>query len=280
MLSLANVYAREPYLVYLLPGSKIELIEDQSVIYTSKGMYVYAMEVNLNYRKEFWIYSTKKEKKFITSAMNIKELFPEMRLLPFVPEDHGYEQKRIIRTDDKLAPFETNLALNFEQMSMNEMSPIYSTQSGSMTATRFEIRSLYQTEKPLQFGANFNFQNIFWDNSSESIRLSLISVGPVFSYKLLEQENFSLSLLASAELAIMAKGSSAQNNEEFSSHAFDIGLSGDIPTEIGMLTLGTHIRRNYLLLNNTTRTNLTAPPNEYQLTSLGISLGYKFDWEL
>ena len=271
---------REPYLVYLAPKSKLISIGAHKDIVTDKAMYVYVLEENLNDRKQFWVYNNKKEKKYLTSAFNITELDPELRLLPSVDGSKIYRQKRLMQTDDSSMTFETNCNLHFEQVSMSELNSIYPSQPGSSSSVRYEVRTLYLTQLPIQFGVNLNYQGIYWSNACEQIRLSLLSVGPGFSYKILNNDQFALSILGSAELVPLAQSKSPQNVDNFSAYSFDVGIEGEFPSSFGNFTIGTHLRRHFLLLENTTRTDATIMQGEYGLSSLGLSLGYKVDWDL
>lgn len=271
---------RDPYLVYLASKSKLLSVGEHKDIVTDKAMYVYVLEENFNDRKQFWVYNNKKEKKYLTSAFNITELDPELRLLPSVDGNKIYRQRRILQTDDSTMTFETNFNLHFEQVSMVELNSLYPTQPGSSGAVRYEVRTLYLTQLPIQFGINLNYQSIYWNNADEQIRLSLLSIGPGFSYKTLNNEHFSLSILGNAEIVPLAQSKSTTNTDNFSAYSFDVGIEGELPSSFGNFTIGTHLRRYFLQLENTTRTDASIMQGEYSLSSLGLSLGYKIDWDL
>lgn len=280
MSSLLASTVREPYLVYLAPKSKLTSLGEHKDITTDKAMYVYVLEENPNNRKQFWVYNNKKEKKYITSAFNITELDPELRLLPTVDGNKIYRQKRILQTDDSEMIFETNINLHFEQVSTSELNSLYTAQPGSSSSIRYEVRTLFQTKLPLQFGINLNYQGISLGNTDEQIRLSLLSIGPGFRYKFLKNDQLALSFLGSAEFTPLARSTSSKNIDNFSAYSFDVGFEGELPSTFGTFTLGTHFRRYILNLNNTTRVDATLMQSEYNLSSLGLCLGYKFDWDL
>lgn len=282
LITLTQVFAKEPYQVYLMPKSVLIDLEDKSEIVTVKGRYVLALEENPNNRHNFWIYNKDKKKVYITSAKNIFIHEPELRLLPSEQEKENkvYWDKRIRQEDDTKASFETNFALHFETLSMTELNGIYQNQNGSTGATRYEVRTFYMTEQPWQFGLNLNFQSIYWDNGDEKEKLAILSLGPSFSYTFYNYDSYIFSLLVAAEIAPIAKASSTLYTEKFGAHAYDLGLEAEIPSEYGRFTLGTHFRQQFLTLRETTRTELGELQSENKISSLGFSLGYKIDWDL
>jgi hypothetical protein len=274
-LAAATSLSREPYLVYLIPQANLESLADQKTIVTDHAMFVYALEENEITREKFWIYNNKKEKKYLTAVTNIRAIDPDIALLSKESESSFYRA-----TPDKTMYFQTNILLHFEQISMNSLAAVYRAQTNSANANRYELRTLYNLGLPIHFGLGFNFQSIYWPNGEEQERLSVVSIGPVFSYKLLSSHLLALSISASAALAPIAQGTSSQNTDNFYGHSFGVGMEADFPSLVGNFSLGTHIYRNILLLKNTTRTNLAINPEEYTLSSFGISVGYKFDWNL
>ena len=281
-MGITTIFAREPYQVYLKPKSILIALDDHKEIVTQKGMYVWALEENPNNRSSFWIYNNKKEKMYITSANNIFEHDPELRLLPSEQERENkmYWQKRIRQEPDENLAFDTNVAMHAEQLFMGDFNGIYLNETGNNQAIRYEMRTLYKTGLPWQLGLNLNLQNIFMQNGGEDVRLTILSLGPSFSYSFYQNNTYTLALLASAEIAPIAKASSALNTDNYSNHIYDVGLEGSFPTTYGFFTLGTHLRQQFLEMHDTTRNNLGVVPNECKITSLGISLGYKIDWDL
>jgi hypothetical protein len=276
ILSLTSIgLSAEPHLVYLAAKSKLMTIRNNKEIITDTSKLVYALEENPNDRKQYWIYNNKKEKIYLTSALNITEMENDYNLFQYEKSNKVYAA-----TQDTKMPFESAFNVHLEQVSMSDFSALYSAQTNTATATRYEFRTLYHTPMPICFGFNLNFQNIYWANGDEQIRLTLLSVGPSFSYKILKSDFLSLSMLGSAEIAPLAQSTSVLYNEKFSAYSFDAGFEGEVSNPYGIFTFGTHLRQYLLLLKNTSRPNLTPNSSEYKLTSIGLSIGYKVEWEL
>lgn len=269
------IWADEPHLVYLAAKSKLISIATQKELITEKAKMVYALEENPNDRKQYWIYNNKKEKKYLTSAFNITEIESDYNLMPQLEKTKAYQG-----VQDSVMPFESVFNVHLEQVSMSDFNTLYSAQTNTATATRYELRTAYHSTLPIRFGLNLNFQNVYWNNADEKIRLSILGVGPSFSYKLLSSDFFSLSILGDAEIAPIAQSTSSLYTENFNAYSFGTGLEGEVSNNYGIFTIGTNLRQYLLVLKNTSRTNIAPTSREYKLTSIGISLGYKIEWEL
>jgi hypothetical protein len=83
-----------------------------------------------------------------------------------------------------------------------------------------------------------------------------------------------------AEIAPVAQCRSTLNKDNFYAYALDLGFEVEFPTTYGMLVLGSHLRNHLLLLKNSPRTNVGIYQKEYDLSSMGISVGLKVNWDL
>jgi hypothetical protein len=271
---------QSPYIVLIPAGSILTAVNTGKKIVTDHDMKVYTLEESETERTVFGVYNNKMKKKYLTSALNIKDLDPDISLLPNMNVVTGKKKSNVFKSKDDEMQFESSFYLHVEQLSLSEFNTIYTSQNSNAKSTRFEFRTMYNTLASIRFGLNLNFQNIYWPNGNEQLRLSILSIGPNFSYQILKTSGPSLFFLVGAEIAPFAQNKSKLNVENYYAYAYDLGVEAEFPTDIGIIVLGSHYRNHLLLLKDSTRAIVGIYQKEYDLSSLGISLGLKVDWEL
>ncbi len=270
-----------PHIVTLTSDSILHSLDEQLYFKTSQLMYVLAEEADPVTRNEFWIYNNKKQKIYLTSAFNIKELDQDILLLPHDTGIRPYALRKTLEKDnDDGMLFSTDFCFHLEQFAIGSLNTIYQLQSNTASSYRYEIRSTFITKKRIHYGFNINFQNISWLGVNEQIRLSSLSLGPSLSIKILKNNLLGLTFLTSAELSPISQAKSSTYTDNYYGYTFDTGIEADFLNSFGTFTLGSHFRYHTLLLKGTTRPGILSMNREYNLSSIGLSLGYKMDWEL
>ena len=146
---------------------------------------------------------------------------------------------------------------------------------------RYKINTHYISKTPVNVGFNLNLQSSSWrDQNQTSSDLNILSFGPELKFKIITQDEYELSSVTSFEFCPSYNISTSTGKDTFSSYIWGIGINNQFETRVGKINASLEFRKHYLTLNSTTRSSFELKPNEYVISSLGLSIGYKFDWEL
>ncbi|MBC7539613.1 MAG: hypothetical protein H7281_12390 [Bacteriovorax sp.] len=269
-----------PYTVYLREGTVLTKIKDKSEIILPKGIYAKVLELNPNRRDLFNVYDKFGVVQYQVTAEGMVEIADDIKILPGIDAEKIYPPKSIFKTENKFAQFDSQLSLHFDTLQLSKLNNIYNDQITTVLATRYEARTLYVTDLPVEFGFSLNYQSAYWKNDFEEVKLSILSLGPQFKYKFYENEDFNVHALLGAEIAPIYQGSSAQYTDKYSAVLFDLGVESQWHSPLGILTLGSHFRHHDIALTESNRPNLELVPKGFSLNSLGFMIGYKIEWNL
>jgi hypothetical protein len=271
----------EPYPIYIKEGGVLTSIKFHTTKILPKGIYVNAKETNIDTRDEFIVYDKDGKPAYYVEAKYIVDIEEDYTVLPKVDANKIYPPRSFFGEENKKAPLESQLNLHLESFMLSSLNEIYRDKIDAVLANRFEFRTMYQTNLPYYFGVSVNYQNAFWKNDYEEIKLSILSFGPHFKYNF---ENFSdkfkLSALVGGEFAPMYESSSDLAKDSYSATLYDVGLEALWETGFGTFIFGSHFRHHEITLNKTDRPLLKTNPKEFALNTFGGMIGYKIDWNL
>jgi hypothetical protein len=270
----------KPYLVFLKVGTALTNIKDKTQVTLSKGIYANVLAVNPDHKDIFNVYNKNGIAQYQVSAFAITEIEEDIRILPNLDATKIYPPKNNFNITNKFALFDSQLSLHYDSLNVKALNNIYKDESSRILSTRYEARTLYVSEFPVEFGIGFNYQSAYWENNREKIRLSILTFGPVFKYKFYEKNNLNFHILLSAEMAPIYVGNSDLYTDKYSAAIIDLGIESHWPSRFGIFSLGSHFRHHNLTLNESDRPNLEITPKEFSLSSLGIMAGYKIEWDL
>lgn len=270
----------KPYTVFLKEGTLLVKLKDRSEVVLSKGIYAKILELNPKRRNRFYVYDNHGVAIYETSAEGVAEIADDIRLLPAVDAEQIYPPKSVFKTTDKLARFDSQLSVHFDNLQVSSFNDIYEDQMTSVLATRYEARTLYLSDLPFKFGFGLNYQSAYWKNDFEDVRLSILSVGPHFKYQFYQSGRFNAHAILGGEMALIYEGATASFKDKYSAQLYDLGVESEWQSALGLFTLGTHFRHHEVALSESDRPNLELSPKEFAVNSLGVMLGYKIEWEL
>jgi hypothetical protein len=282
LLFMSHVFAEDlkPYTVYLRPGKILTTIKDHKEVTLSKGIYAKVLELNPKRRDQFYVYDKDGKAKYLTDAEGLVEIAEDVRILPGVDAEKVYPPQSVFKTENKIAKFDTQLNLHFDNLGLSALNDVYSDEIKNVLSTRYEIRTLYVSEFPIHFGFSLNYQSAYWKNDVEDVKISILSFGPHFLYNFYQNENFIINATLGAETAPIYQGTTATYTDKYSATLFDLGVESEWKTSLGILSLGSHIRHHEITLTSSNRPNLTLTPKELSLNSIGVMVGYKIEWNL
>jgi hypothetical protein len=283
----AVLFAQEqaPYRVYLKPGSVIESVKTKSFHKTDRGIYVFVTAIKNN-RSHFYVYDKNKKPVYVADANSIIEFEKDIQLLPNVDAETTYPAPSVMHAHNKYAFFDTqfNFHLDNMQSSKNYELP-YALPTG-IIAKRFELRTLYTSELPVNFGFTMNYQTATWEvENIETVNatLSILSFGPQIQRYVYEEDNMAISILLGGEYAPIYSVSTGELKDKYTGVLFNVGAEFLWKTDLGKWSLGAHYRRHDLTLQSSPMFQLegiqTVPEN-IVINSIGGMLGYKYEWDL
>lgn len=271
----------KPYVVYLRPGSVLTRLSDKKDFQLEKGILVRVSATNYKKRDRFTVYNEAGNALYETSALNIAEVENDLRILPTHQADVIYPAPDKFQIKDKIFALNTFFNVHMDNLQTEDFNSIYSDNLSSVTATRFEFRTLYSREAfPVQFGGSFNYQSTSWRNDFDQVRLSIFSFGPVFQYGFYHDENMKVSVVLGAEFSPVYRTSSGESKETYKAMLFDLGVESVWKTQYGNWLLGSHFRKHDISLEKTTRPLVNPTIGKMTIISLGLMVGYKHEWDL
>lgn len=281
---LSNVFAAEaplkPYKVYLKPGTIITKLSDKTDHRIDRGIYVFVMETSPTIRDHFIIYDKDGKAQYETTALGVVEIAKDIAVLPEVDAETIYPAPSIFKANNKKAFFDSQFNLHFDNVDAAPFNSLYGTEFTTAMGTRLEIRTLYNSSLPVNFGLALSMQNVEWSDENGSMKLSSVSIGPHIQHYIFEREKVAVSLLLGAEYSPNFKTTSGEFIDKYHAFMLDFGAEVLWGSDFGKWSVGAHIRRNTLNLISSTRTDITPVPEDLAVNSVGAMLGYKYEWDL
>lgn len=281
-LSCISSWAKEikPYRVYLKPGAVLTRLTDKKTFTLENGIYAKVLETNPSKRDHFLVYDKYGNAMYDTLSDSIVEIEDDIRILPNIDAEISYPPPANLKANNKYAFFDTQFAVHLDRLDMAPFNSIYNQELTSAIGNRWEIRTLYSSELPVNFGLTFNYQTATWENDIDEVKLSILSFGPHIQRYILEKEKMAVSLHLSGEYAPIYKTTSGTSVEKYKALLFDLGAEALWQTDFGKWTVGAHYRRHDLTLTSSNRTGTNVVPEELVINSIGAMVGYKYEWDL
>jgi hypothetical protein len=271
----------KPYIVFLKPGTELTRLSDKKNLAIEKGMYARVLETNYKKRDLFYVYDEKGNALYETMAKFIVEVEDDYALLPKQRADVVYPAPSQLKIADKTRTLQSQFNVHMDNLQTSDFNSIYSDSLASVTAPRFELRTMYERpDLPFGIGGSINYQSTSWKNDVDQIRFSVLSFGPVFLYDFFEDDDVRVTALLGAEFAPVYRTSSGDSKEEYKAMLYDVGVEGAWKTDYGFWAIGSHYRMHTISLESSNRTGVNPEQGSLSIKSLGIMVGYKHDWSL
>lgn len=282
LIILSNLLAAElkPYKVYLKPGTVLTGLKDKKDFRITRGIYVFVLETNLLKRDHFIVYDKSGKPDYETTALGIVEIEKDIAVLPDVDAEVVYPEPSIFQSNNKHAFFDTQFNVHLDNMNASPFNTLYGTEYSSTMGTRFELRTLYTSELPVNFGLSLNYETASWSSEDDRLDLTALSFGPHLQHYVYEKDDLAVSLLLGVEYAPTYQTKSLEFTDKYHAVMLDIGAEVLWQTSFGKWSAGAHLRRHDLSLTSTSRTDLNPASEDLTLNSIGAMLGYKYEWDL
>lgn len=279
---LSNILADDlkPYKVYLRPGTILTDLKDHKDQRITRGIYAYVLETNPLKRDHFIVYNKAMEAIFETTALGIVEIKKDVMILPDIDAQTIYPAPSVLKSNSKNAFFDTQFNLHLDNINPAAFNSLYETQFKRTLGTRVEIRTLYNSILPANFGFSLNYQTASFSDLNNELFLSAISFGPCLQHYIYEKENIAVSFLLGGEFSPNYQTSVDEFTDKYNVFMLDLGSEALWQSDWGKLSAGLHFRRYDLKLSSSSRTNISPLPGDITINSIGAMLGYKYEWDL
>lgn len=270
----------KPYKVFLRPGAELISVKDKTRHMLEKGIYANVLETNPVRREWFSVYGKDGKAQYIVKANYVAEVAEDIRVLPNVDAEISYPAPVILNGYNKNLFFDTQFNFHIDSIDITPLQALYEQELASINSNRFELRTLYNSDLPVNFGLGINYQIANLNNDLDNIKYTILSFGPQIQRYIYEGENTAISLHLGVEFSPIYKTQSGASIEKYRAILMDLGLEAMWATRFGKWSVGSHLRRHNLTLTSTTRTGSVPVPEEYTIQSIGGFIGYKYEWEL
>lgn len=269
-----------PYLVYLRPGAVLKKLSDQTSFALSKGIYAKVLEKNFDKRDNIIVYDKMGVPQYEVAPNDIVEIEPDIRILPNVKGDAIYPKPTLYQAKNEDLFLDTQVNIHFDYLATSPLAAINNQESTSAVGNRIEVRTLLISLFPVDFGVSLNYEKATWTENFEQTSLSILSFGPHLQKSIYEEDKYSFYLSFGAEFAPIYKTTSVNFRDNFQGVLFDIGAEGLWETDYGKWSLGSHIRRHDVTLISGRNKLGRAIPETLSINSFGLTIGYKYEWDL
>lgn len=265
---------------YLKPQSVLTRLSDKSNYTLTRGIYADVTPTSTTRTDYFIVYDKTGKALYEAPAEAVVEITADFELLPKLDAGITYPAPSVAKQSNQFAFFDTQFNLHLDRLQTSAFNEIYAQELEAAMANRWEIRTLYVSELPVNFGFSFNYQTATWENDLDEVKLSILSFGPQLERALYAHEQTVISIHLGAEYAPLYRTSSGDLTENYQAVLFDLGVEATWDTRFGKWSAGSHFRRHDLTLSSTDRTGVTLVPSEIIVNSIGAMVGYKYEWDL
>ena len=282
LIILSHVLADDlkPYKVYLKEGTVLTSIVDKKDQRISRGIYVYVLETNPQKRDVFIVYDKNMKPAFKTTALGVVEIKKDIALLPAVDAEVIYPPPTKLNASNKNAFFDTQFNVYIENIGAGAFNSLYSTEYPNAFGNRYEIRTLYNSALPVNFGMSLNYFTATWPVDDGDMKLSTLSFGPHLQHYIYFEEEMAVSLIFGTDFSPNYRTTINTFTDKYYAVIFNLGTEILWQNYFGKWSAGIHLRRHDLSLMSSTRPDLSPFPEDLTAYSIGAMLGYIYEWDL
>jgi len=270
----------KPYRVYIKPGAILKKISDKHSYALPRGIYAFVLDRDYSRQENLFVYDKKGNPLYEVDGNDIVEIESDIALFPTSKADIRYPIPSTFKASNKQFYFDTQFNVHFDQISTSKLSELNDQNINSAIGNRFEIKTKLLTLFPVDFGITVNFESSTWSSEIEDVSLAIFSFGPYIQKSLYEEDNFSFFLNIGAELAPIYETKSTNYKDKFQGVLLDLGADGLWDTQYGKWSLGVHYRHHDLTLLNGENKNTPLVPENFAISTIGLIIGYKYEWKL
>ena len=282
LIILSNVIANDlkPYKVYLKEGTVLTSLVDKKDQRITRGIYVYVLETDYQKRDMFIVYDKNMKPAFETTALGVVEIKKDIAILPEVDAEVIYPPPTVLNASNKNAFLDTQVNIYIESIGPGAFNSLYSTEYPNAYGNRYEVRTLYNSTLPVNFGLSLNYFTATWLVDDGDMKLSALSFGPRIQHYIYFEEKMAVSLLFGTDFSPNYHTSINTFTDKYYAVILNLGTEVLWQNYFGKWSAGIHFRRHDLSLMSSTRKDFSPFPEDLTVYSIGAMLGYKYEWDL
>ena len=214
---------------------------------------------------------------FITSMLNLSSLEEDFDLSPSPKSYQSYKPVVNIYSMDKELTIINEFNIHQEFLQMNYLQEIFSQNSASASATRYELKNFVKWKLPIEVGLVTSFQSGAWEPGGQyDQQWKAIYLGPGIAYQFWSTRWFDLKVGGSFQSSLYFNAQTKSSELNYSSNGYQLDLQSRINTSLGKFLLGLTYRRMEIDVGPVDN-NIALDSSRNNITSIGIHLGYQFD---
>lgn len=269
-----------PFKAYLKKNSVILKINDESKAYRVKRqLFVVAEERYIGSRFSY-IHDTKGKMKFKTLTSNLVDISEDLKLTPQLPSHEEFPPPTQLNTSNAFQRYENAFFYKLDSVALGYYNDLYQTEGLTGNATRFEYRIFPKWDFLLDFGLALSYEKgLSEDEFGNQLLWNSFYFGPAIQYTLTENDKRKWEIYATTQKSLEYSATAGITPYSFSSIVLEMELLWKRKTKWGIFIIGGAIRQQYMSLDPEIR-NIPRLPDRSTVNSLGLTLGYQFDFTL
>jgi hypothetical protein len=260
--------------LYFLKSGSILYNQKKGAIKINKGIYVKGHEINGKTKSEFQILDKANNPAYLVNANDLIDVEDDLNILPTQSfKDLG---EIVAPKLDKKVELAFSVTILKDTLTLKELNDYFQTNATSIESPRLKINSTYNTDLMLDFGANLNFQNGSWsENNLKEGYYSSLTLGPVVSLKLINDNTFGLKINLNYDFSIDERLNYGGDKQVFSSHIWLLVPTLNINSDYGTFLFDFEYRNHRSTLKSPLSEAKLVYPREYNYSSIGLGIGYQ-----
>ena len=275
----SDSYDSEPVLKLIKAGAKIYSLDESEQFLLDETRYFYVTYDDPEKPTFVNLHSNDKKIIYKTAYKNLNDVDDVINIEPKFEAKNLYKKQTRFQSDDKTFHFNFLPSISYESTDISGLSELYGSELSTANANRFSLKAVVPSSLGIDFGLAMNYQTLYWENESEEVKLNSVNAGPYIQIPLKEWSHFKPVITLGAELSLSSSGKSGIYSEDFSKTVWHLGISDTFNSKIGPFVAEVFYRRQELILEKTTRPS-TNNSKEFNLSSIGFSFGYRWDYQL
>ncbi|GAB4412495.1 MAG: hypothetical protein OHK0056_17550 [Bacteriovoracaceae bacterium] len=272
-------WSPKPFQARLKTGAVItDLKTDQDYV-IKKPIYVVAREQFEGGHRSF-LYDKNNEIKYIVDTRFLTSVEEDLKLTPKIDPTIVYEKPDLTQAQDKKFPIESQFLISFEGLDATYWAQIFRGSQTRALGERYEVRTYFNNEWPVQFGVNGNLGRGSWNDETLGTSSWInVFIGPTMRYQFYKTDQNSSSLHLSAGRSLLFQSQKNPDRHQFSAVNYQLDLDYTIKTDFADWVFNGSYRSMRLSLKESTE-YLEVDPSLREINSLTFGIGIKMDFSL
>lgn len=274
-----NPWSPKPFQARLRAGAVITRVEDDLDFVLRKPIYVVAREQIEGGSRSF-LYGKDNKVKYIVDTRMLVSVEEDLKLSPQIDPTIVYEKPDLTNSEEKKFPIEATFQISGETLDGTYFAQAFRGTETKASGERYEIRSYYNNDWPIQFGINGNAGRGTWnDEIIGTVSWVNVFIGPTLRWKFYQAEENSSSVHLSGQKSLYFESAKDPDRHSYSAINYQLDIDYSMKTSFGTWVVNGAYRLSSLSVNDSTE-YLETDPSLKDMTSLSLGIGLRMDFDL